>query len=68
MQQGETRRSGLGRICRPSAYVQKLGEAITVPKSAIITRIAPATIEEGESSGIAEGDAFDRVRSRLGLK
>ena len=27
-----------------------------------------AALEEGESSGIAEGDAFDRVRSRLGLK
>ena len=27
-----------------------------------------AALEEGESSGIAEGDAFDRVRSQLGLK
>ncbi len=27
-----------------------------------------AALEEGESSGITEGDAFDRVRTQLGLK
>ena len=27
-----------------------------------------AALEEGESSGIAEGDAFERVRGQLGLK
>jgi len=27
-----------------------------------------AALEEGESSGINEGDAFDRVRSQFGLK
>ncbi len=26
-----------------------------------------ASIEEGEASGVAEGDPFDRVRSRVGL-
>ena len=30
--------------------------------------ILRAALEEGESSSIAEGGAFDRVRSQLGLK
>lgn len=55
-----------GRFASVDAFVLAATSALKERETALLLALRTA-IDEGDASGIAEGDAFARVRARLGI-
>jgi antitoxin ParD1/3/4 len=55
-----------GRFPNVDAFILAATSALKERETALLLALR-AAIDEGDASGIADGDAFARVRARLGL-